>query len=82
MRQTQEATAQAAAAVGLAALHLFGVRIPAFAASFYGPRGLRLVLNVATALLVISLPFAAAQSTLTASAPGPLVVSSATRFRT
>ena len=52
-----------------AALRVFGERIPAFAVSFYGPRGLRLVLNVATALLVVSLPFAAARATDATSGP-------------
>lgn len=36
----------------------------AAAAVLFGPRGLRLILNVATVLLVLSLPFAAASSTL------------------
>ena len=71
LRQTQEISARATLAVGAALGHLFGERIPAAVASFYGPRGLRLVLNIATALLVVSLPFAAAsqaETTTTASA--------------
>ena len=62
MHRTEAATAHATSVVARGALRIVGERIPAFAVSFYGQRGLRLVLNVATALLVISLPFAAAQS--------------------
>ena len=69
IRQTQTASAGAAAVLATAALRVFGERIPAFAVSFYGPRGLRLVLNVATALLVVSLPFAAARATDATSGP-------------
>lgn len=73
MDRTQAASADAASVLARAALHIVAERIPAFAVSFYGPRGLRLVLNVATALLVISLPFAAAQSSTT-SAPDATTV--------
>ena len=57
-----------------AALVLMFRRIPAFAVAFYGPRGLRLMLNVATALLVLALPFTAAQgaSVASSSEPAPL----------
>lgn len=41
---------------------VFVRRIPAFAAALYGPRGLRFLLNVATALLVLSLPLSVAAS--------------------
>ncbi len=52
-----------------AALVLFGERIPRALAALYGPRGLRLMLNIATALLVLSLPFAASASTKVAATP-------------
>lgn len=63
LRQTRAISASATLVLGAALGQVFGVRIPAAIASFYGPRGLRFLLNVATALLVISLPFAAAQQT-------------------
>ena len=69
MRQTQSASAEAATILATAAVRVCGERIPAFAVSFYGPRGLRLVLNLATALLVVSLPFAAARATDAMSGP-------------
>ena len=46
--------------LSLGAVELFGHQIPAFAAAALGPRGLRFVLNVATALLVLSLPYSVA----------------------
>jgi murein DD-endopeptidase MepM/ murein hydrolase activator NlpD len=52
-----------------AAIDVFGHRLPDAALSFYGPRGLRLLLNIATALLVVSLPFAAAAAAKSTSAP-------------
>ncbi|HZP96677.1 MAG TPA: peptidoglycan DD-metalloendopeptidase family protein [Candidatus Limnocylindria bacterium] len=67
LRQTRERAGRGAAGLCVAALALFGQRIPAAAAALYGPRGLRLLLNVATALLVVSLPIAAS----TASNPTP-----------
>lgn len=39
---------------------VFGVRLPTLLAGMYGPRGLRLLLNVACVLLVLSLPLTAA----------------------
>ncbi|MDQ2951406.1 MAG: M23 family metallopeptidase [Chloroflexota bacterium] len=42
------------------ALVLIAVTIPAFASIVFGPRGLRFFLNVATALLVLSLPLSVA----------------------
>jgi murein DD-endopeptidase MepM/ murein hydrolase activator NlpD len=47
----------------VATLAFFGERLPAAASALYGPRGLRLLLNVATALLVVSLPIAASTAT-------------------
>ena len=46
--------------LSLGAVELFGHQIPAFAAAALGPRGLRFVLNVSTALLVLSLPYSVA----------------------
>ena len=46
--------------LSLGAVELFGHQIPAFAAAAFGPRGLRFLLNVATALLVLSLPYSVA----------------------
>jgi len=65
-----------AGAVGLrrGAVFLFGDRIPAVAGAFYGPRGLRLILNVATALLVLSLPFTAAAAVNATTPTGPETV--------
>jgi len=65
-----------AGAVGLrrGAVFLFGDRIPAIAGAFYGPRGLRLILNVATALLVLSLPFTAAAAVNATTPTGPETV--------
>jgi murein DD-endopeptidase MepM/ murein hydrolase activator NlpD len=71
MDQTQHAATRAGSLIGGALLRILIERIPAFAVSFYGPRGLRLVLNIATALLVVSLPFVAAQSTSAATATEP-----------
>ena len=45
---------------GLVAVRVFAVKIPAFASAIFGPRGLRFVLNVATAGLVLSLPLSVA----------------------
>ena len=42
------------------AVGLIAVKIRAFASAVFGPRGLRFVLNVATALLVLSLPLSVA----------------------
>src|SRR5260221_1580963 len=65
-----------AGAVGLrrVVVFLFGHRIPAIAGAFYGPRGLRLILNVATALLVLSLPFTAAAAVNATTPTGPETV--------
>lgn len=51
---------RAGRAFSAAAAHLFGVRIPSAASALYGPRGLRLLLNIACVLLVLSLPLSAA----------------------
>jgi murein DD-endopeptidase MepM/ murein hydrolase activator NlpD len=42
---------------------IFGERIPALLATVYGPRGLRFLLNGATALLVLALPLSVSAST-------------------
>ena len=57
---------------------LFAVHLPSLAAAFYGPRGLRLLLNIATALLVVSLPLTVAGfgGTTTAQIDEPLAVAS------
>jgi murein DD-endopeptidase MepM/ murein hydrolase activator NlpD len=57
-------------AVGAGAL--FGHTIPAFASAAVGPRGLRFVLNVATALLVLSLPYSVAGGFARTSATEPV----------
>ena len=64
--------------LGGGALALFAERIPSVAAAFYGPRGLRLLLNVATALLVVSLPLTVAGfgAQTTAQIDEPLAVAS------
>ncbi|MEK7862292.1 MAG: M23 family metallopeptidase [Chloroflexota bacterium] len=64
--------AQGSTEVRSAAIHLFGERIPGAVAALYGPRGLRFLLNVATAFLVLSLPLAASASSKTAAAPTAL----------
>ena len=63
MRQSGEDLHAFAVALAIAARVVFGRRIPAFAAALYGPKGLRFVLNCATALLVLSLPLSVASST-------------------
>jgi murein DD-endopeptidase MepM/ murein hydrolase activator NlpD len=60
--------------LSLGAVELFGHQIPAFAAAALGPRGLRFVLNVATALLVLSLPYSVAGGLGAASATEPATV--------
>jgi murein DD-endopeptidase MepM/ murein hydrolase activator NlpD len=45
-----------------AVLVLLTQRLPAVAAAVYGPRGLRLLLNIATALLVLALPLSVSNS--------------------
>jgi murein DD-endopeptidase MepM/ murein hydrolase activator NlpD len=72
LRQSSEDLHSLGAALAVATRLVFGRRIPAFAAALYGPNGLKFVLNVATALLVLSLPLSVAQSTgafTTAEAP-------------
>ena len=65
--KTQEHGSRRAVDVRLALIALFAERIPAALAWFYGPRALRLFLNIATILLVVSLPIAAASQTQTTS---------------
>ena len=60
--------------LSLGAVELFGHQIPAFAAAALGPRGLRFVLNVATALLVLSLPYSVAGGLVATSATEPATV--------
>jgi len=60
LRDGEERLRGGASDLGGGALALFAERIPSLAAAFYGPRGLRLLLNIATALLVVSLPLTAA----------------------
>jgi len=60
--------------LSLGAVELFGHQIPAFAAAALGPRGLRFVLNVATALLVLSLPYSVAGGLGAKSTPEPAPV--------
>jgi murein DD-endopeptidase MepM/ murein hydrolase activator NlpD len=62
LRQSGEDLHIFGSALVVAAKLVFGRRIPAFAAALYGPNGLKFVLNVATALLVLSLPLSVAQS--------------------
>ncbi len=64
----RERAGRTAADLVSAALRLFGERIPAAAGALYGPRGLRFLLNVATAVLVVSLPIAASTATSATSA--------------
>lgn len=60
VRQTNDLVGTTARGTMHGAGHLFGERIPAAAAALYGPRGLRLLLNIACVLLVLSLPLTAA----------------------
>ena len=69
LRQTEDGLRESAAEFRRAALFVLGKRIPELVASFFGPRGLRLLLNVATALLVLSLPYYAATSAQATTAP-------------
>ncbi len=62
-RQARDRAGHAAADLASAAFRLFAFQIPAAASAVYGPRGLRLLLNIATALLVVSLPIAASTAT-------------------
>jgi murein DD-endopeptidase MepM/ murein hydrolase activator NlpD len=62
LRQSEEGLRDGAAGLRRGSLILLGERIPAMASAFYGTRGLRLLLNTATALLVLSLPLTAATS--------------------
>lgn len=59
-RQTGRGVKNALARTSGGAASLFGERIPALLAGLYGPRGLRLLLNLACVLLVLSLPLTAA----------------------
>ncbi|HEY6959830.1 MAG TPA: M23 family metallopeptidase [Candidatus Limnocylindria bacterium] len=58
--QTSTSLKDALAAASGGAITLFGERIPSLLAGLYGPRGLRLLLNLACVLLVLSLPLTAA----------------------
>ena len=60
--------------LSLGASELFVRQIPAFAAAAFGPRGLRFLLNIATALLVLSLPYSVAGGFGTKSADEPPTV--------
>ena len=62
LRQSEEGLRGSAAGLRRASLILLSERIPAMASALYGTRGLRLLLNTATALLVLSLPLTAATS--------------------
>ena len=57
-------------------LRLFDRDIPDLVGQLYGTRGLRLLLNVATALLVLSLPLAASNGARSANAPEAPAVAS------
>ena len=74
LRESGEDLRAFAAALWLAARIVLLKRIPAFASAIYGPRGLRFVLNVATALLVLSLPLSVAASTGVLTATEPITV--------
>jgi murein DD-endopeptidase MepM/ murein hydrolase activator NlpD len=60
LRESEERLRRSAADRRRDAVILFGERIPGVAATLWGQRGLRLLVNVATALLVLSLPLSAA----------------------
>ena len=74
----------AASGLGGIALAVLTRRIPALFAAFYGPRGLRLLLNVATAVLVVSLPLTVAGfgGQTTAQIDEPLAVASISSIST
>ncbi len=78
LRQSEEGLRAGATALRRSALFLLGERIPELVATFYGPRGLRLVLNVATAVLVLSLPFFAAVGAAATTAPETFALASVT----
>jgi murein DD-endopeptidase MepM/ murein hydrolase activator NlpD len=65
---SEDKVREGGAALRRMCLDLVDERIPAFLSAVYGPRGLRLLLNVATALLVLALPFSV--STARGSAAG------------
>jgi murein DD-endopeptidase MepM/ murein hydrolase activator NlpD len=68
------------ASLSAGASAFFGHTIPAFAAAVFGPRGLRFLLNIATALLVLSLPYSVAggMGATAATEPTTVAVSLAT----
>ena len=74
LRQSGEDLHAFGVALGLAARVVLVQKIPAFASALYGPRGLRFVLNVATALLVISLPLSVAASSGAFTTTEPITV--------
>ncbi len=78
IRRSAAGAARGFATLRLAAITVFGERIPSAAAAIYGPRGLRFVLNVATALLVLSLPIAASTVTTSLDTPEPLTFAAVT----
>src|SRR5947208_3891559 len=81
LRQSGHAARACATDVGSVLALVFGERIPAFALELYGPRGLRLLLNIATALLVLALPLtAAAQSQLTTANDQPIVAAQVSTY--
>ena len=81
LRQSGHAAGACATDVRSVLALVFGERIPAFALELYGPRGLRLLLNIATALLVLALPLtAAAQSQLTTANDQPIVAAQVSTY--
>lgn len=77
VRQGGESLRDGAAEITRAAAVLLGRRIPALASALYGPRGLKLLLNAATALLVLSLPLSVAAGVRSASASEPVTLAAA-----
>ena len=77
VRQGGESLRDGGAEITRAAAVLLGSRIPALASALYGPRGLKLLLNAATACLVLSLPLSVAAGARSASANEPVMLAAA-----
>ena len=77
VRQSGESLRDGGTALGSAAAIVLGRRIPALASALCGPRGLKLLLNTATALLVVWLPLSVAAGVRSASASEPVTFAAA-----
>lgn len=73
LRQSAEAARAYTNDLRASVAFVFGERVSSFAIELYGPRGLRLLLNLATALLVLALPLTAATGSHNAQSDQPIV---------